>query len=65
MNDSMEVTVWVDDTPVSVTVEAPDLSFEQGLKALYVAGQEDVLQSLIEQAFDIQKEEEKEDDVQD
>lgn len=48
--DRLALTVWVDDTPVNISVEAPGLEFEQALKALYVAGQEEVLLSLIEQA---------------
>lgn len=48
--DRLELTVWVDDTPVNISVEGPGLEFEQALKALFIAGKEEVLLSLIEQA---------------
>lgn len=51
--NTTELTIWVDDVPVQIMVQSPDEKFETALKALHLAGREETLMALIDQAAEI------------
>lgn len=51
--NTTELTIWVGDVPVQIMVQSPDEKFETALKALYLAGREETLKVIIDQAAEI------------